>query len=144
MVTNGSLRSPSTLTSDDQLALSLLLFSTATAVYPIHARKCPLKNAAVVSVAGYLEESNGLGQSFRASHPFLPHASPCFKRLLKLLKLTVINVIPHSNNPISLLDGTFQSHHKTRLKLFQALFCDIRTNSIIPHERAFRILFPCK
>ena len=113
------------LTSDDQLALSLLLFSTATAVYPIHARKCPLENAAVVSVAGYLEESNGLGLSFRASHPFLPRASPCSYELLKLLTPTVINVILHSNNPVSLLDGTFQSHHKTRLKLIQVLFCDI-------------------
>ena len=131
------------LTSDDQLALSLLLFSTATAVYPIHARKCPLKNAAVVSVAGYLEESNGLGLSFRASHPFLPRASPCSYELLKLLTLTVINGIPHSNNPKALLMTLFKAITRL-LKLFQALFCDIRTNSIIPHERAFRILFPCK
>ena len=36
----------------------------------IHARKCPsVKNAAVVSVAGYVGlESNGLGVSFKAGN----------------------------------------------------------------------------
>ena len=93
-------------------------------MYPIHARKCPLKNAAVVSVAGYLEESDGLGLSFRASHPFLPRASPCSYELLKLLTPTVINAIPHFNNPKALLMTPFKAITRP-MELLQALFCDI-------------------
>ena len=36
--------------------------SQGSAVYLIHSRKCPFKNAAVVSFAGYLQRSNDLKQ----------------------------------------------------------------------------------
>ena len=36
--------------------------SQGSAVYLIHSRKCPFKNAAVVSFAGYLQSSNDLKQ----------------------------------------------------------------------------------
>ena len=45
------------------------MWGAAAAVYLIHARKCrPLKNAAVVSVAGYMESLAVLGVSFKAIH----------------------------------------------------------------------------
>ena len=41
------------------------MFSAVTALYMIHARKCPFKNAALVSVAGYMEKSKWVGVRFR-------------------------------------------------------------------------------
>ena len=67
-------------------------------MYLIHARKRPsVKNAAVVSVAGYMGlESNGLGVSFKATLGF-PCLNGSLLKVLKLLTLVITLSIKHKS-----------------------------------------------